>query len=57
MSGRDHIEPPLPADDFRILRETLERRMTLSNPVEYQLTKGTAQACAHAELACSRPRE
>lgn len=42
MSGRDHIEPPLPAHDLRILRETLERKMTLSNPAEYQLTKGQA---------------
>ena len=30
MSGRDHIEPPLPADDMRILRETLERRTLLA---------------------------
>jgi hypothetical protein len=46
MSGRDHIEPPLPAHDLRVLRETLERKMTLSNPAEYQLTKGQALVIA-----------
>lgn len=42
MIGRDHIAAPLPAADLRILRETLERRMNLSNPVDYTLTKGQA---------------
>lgn len=46
MSRRDHIQPPLPADDMRILRETLERRMNTNYPVEYQLTKGQALVIA-----------
>lgn len=46
MTGPDHIQPPLSADDMRIMRETLERRMNTTNPVEYQLTKGHALVIA-----------